>query len=294
MVREVKEISIEKLEIDPMNIRGDISVDEEFVNDIEENGIRTPLTVRSYDGKYGIVAGSRRYTGAINAGLDAIPCVVKEMSDAEARAESIAENKHREDIPAARWNEVINELAEEIDGNLSLTEKYKKISEMTGLGTTSIEDYLKIGELPTDIQARMKKPSERSKSEKKAIKDIPSMEGKEVPKDIMGKMARDENFKEWAKEKPEKAHKVLSFAVDKGRSKVDDVLESVKVEPDLEPEEAYKKTKIEITKPIEIGISVGSKMNKAIEKYVADAGLANREEAIKDIVKDFLRRKGYL
>jgi len=62
----------------------------------------------------------------------------------------------------------------------------------------------------------------------------------------------------------------------------------------LEPEEAYKKTKIEITKPIEIGISVGSKMNKAIEKYVADAGLANREEAIKDIVKDFLRRKGYL
>jgi len=294
LIQEVEKIPIKKLEIDPMNIRGDVSVDEEFVNDIEENGIRTPLTVRSYDGKYGIVAGSRRYTGAINAGLDAIPCVVKEMSDAEARAESIAENKHREDIPAARWNEVINELAEEIDGSLSKTKKVEKISRMTGMSKTSIKDYLSIGELPPDIQARLKKPSERSESETKQIEAMSLVSDEGVPKNVMREIARDEDFKEWTMEEPEKAHKVLSFAAKKGQNRVGDVLESVKVEPNLEPEEAYKKTKVEVSKPIKIEISFGSKMNKAIEQYVADAGLADREEAIKDIVKDFLRRKGYL
>ena len=241
MVQEVEEIPIGKLEIDPMNIRGDISVDEEFVNDIEENGIRTPLTVRSYDGKYGIVAGSRRYTGAINAGLSTVPCVIKDLDDAEARAESIAENKHREDIPAARWNEVINELAEEIDGNLSLTEKYERISEMTGLSGPSIRDYLSIGELPSDIQARLKKPSERSKSEKKQLKTVAAPQKEKVSQRVLAKLSRDEDFREWSTEKPEKAHRILSFATKKGRDKVGDVLESVKVKPNLEPEEAYKK-----------------------------------------------------
>lgn len=294
MTQEVEEIPIKELEIDPMNVRDDISVDEEFIKDIEENGIRQPITVRPREDGYGIVAGSRRYTGAINAGLDTIPCIVKDLNDIEARAESIAENKHRKDISAARWNEVINELAEEVDGNLSTTKKVERISRMTGLNTSSIFEYLNIGELPPDIQARMKKPSERTKAEKKAIETSSLASDSEVPQRVLVKLARDEDFKEWAEEKPEKAHKVLTFAAEKGQNKVDDVLESVKVEPDLEPEKAYKKTKVEVSKPINIEISVGSKMNKAIEQYVADAGLADREEAIKDIVKDFLRRKEYL
>jgi len=293
-LREVKEIPLGKLEIDPMNIRDDISVGEEFINDIRENGIRTPLTVRPYDGNYGIVAGARRYIGALNAGLDTAPCVIKDLTDVEARAESMAENKHRKDIPAARWNEVINELAEDINGDLSITEKYKRISKLTGMSARNIQDYLSIGELPKDIQARMKKPSERSESEKKAIKHIGISQTDNVSMRVLADLARDEDFKEWTEEKPEKAHKVLSFATEKGQNKVKDVLESVKVEPDLEPEEAYKKTKVEVSKPIKIEISVGSKMNKAIEQYVADAGLANREEAVKEIVKTELRRKDLL
>jgi len=293
-LKDVKEIPLGKLKIDSMNIRDDISVDEEFINDIRENGIRIPLTVRPYDGDYGIVAGSRRYTGALNAGLDTVPCVVKDLNDVEARAESMAENKHREDIPSARWNEVINELAKEIDGNLSKVEKYEKISEMTGLSGKSIRDYLNIGELPSDIQARLKKPSERSNSEKKQLETIVPVQDEEVSKSVMRKVAKDEDFKEWAEEKPEKAHKVLSFATKKGENKVEDVLESVKVEPNLEPEDAYKKTKVEVSRPIKIEISVGSKMNKAIEQYVADVGLANREEAVKEIIKTELRRKDLL
>ena len=59
---------------------------------IREHGILHPLLVREKDGVFEIVAGRRRYAAALAAGLTEVPCIVKQVDDAEADALALAEN----------------------------------------------------------------------------------------------------------------------------------------------------------------------------------------------------------
>ena len=59
----------------------------------------TPATVRpEKDGKgYEIIAGHRRHHGGARAGLEEMPCIVREMTDLEAVREMRNSNKQRGD-----------------------------------------------------------------------------------------------------------------------------------------------------------------------------------------------------
>ena len=70
----------------------------ELANSIKEQGIISPLTVRPHPtekGRYEIIAGERRWTAAQKAGLTAVPCVVHDCSEFEARELRIIENLQR-------------------------------------------------------------------------------------------------------------------------------------------------------------------------------------------------------
>ena len=71
---------------------------EDFVSSIKTHGVLQPLLVRPVDDKFEIVAGERRWAGAIAAGAQKVPCVVQKMSDAEALALMMVENLQRDDI----------------------------------------------------------------------------------------------------------------------------------------------------------------------------------------------------
>ena len=66
---------------------------------IKEHGVMTPATVRpEKDGSgYEIVAGHRRHRGSELAGLDELPCIVRDMTDIEAVREMKNSNKQRGD-----------------------------------------------------------------------------------------------------------------------------------------------------------------------------------------------------
>lgn len=71
----------------------------ELQADIAARGILQPLVVRPVAGdRYEVVAGERRYQAARALGLSMVPCIIKAMDDAEARAASIRENVHRDDM----------------------------------------------------------------------------------------------------------------------------------------------------------------------------------------------------
>ena len=72
---------------------------DDLVGTIKEHGIMTPATVRpEKDGNgYEIIAGHRRCHGGERAGLDEIPCIVREMTDLEAVREMKNSNKQRGD-----------------------------------------------------------------------------------------------------------------------------------------------------------------------------------------------------
>lgn len=72
---------------------------KELVGTIQEHGVMTPATVRTEkDGNgYEIIAGHRRQHGSQLAGLEEMPCIVRDMTDLEAVREMKISNKQRGD-----------------------------------------------------------------------------------------------------------------------------------------------------------------------------------------------------
>ena len=82
----------------PYKVQDDKAMDD-LVGTIKEHGIMTPATVRpEKDGKgYEIIAGHRRHHGGGRAGLEEMPCIVRNMTDLEAVREMRNSNKQRGD-----------------------------------------------------------------------------------------------------------------------------------------------------------------------------------------------------
>jgi len=72
---------------------------EELTASIRDSGVIEPLIVRPMpSGDYQVVAGYRRLQAARKAGLEAVPCIVRSMTDEEAWRTYFVENIQREDI----------------------------------------------------------------------------------------------------------------------------------------------------------------------------------------------------
>lgn len=74
----------------------------ELVENVRKVGILTPLLVRPIMGPHAsdafeIIAGERRWRAADEAGLETLPCIVRELTDDEALEILITENLQRED-----------------------------------------------------------------------------------------------------------------------------------------------------------------------------------------------------
>ena len=72
---------------------------EELAASIKAQGIMQPILVRPLGGgDFEIVAGERRWRAAEIAGLDEVPCLVREIPDDAALAMSLIENIQRENL----------------------------------------------------------------------------------------------------------------------------------------------------------------------------------------------------
>lgn len=121
----------------PYKVQDDKAMDD-LVGTIKEHGIMTPATVRpEKDGKgYEIIAGHRRHHGGTRAGLEEMPCIVREMTDLEAVREMRNSNKQRGDpLPS--------ELAKLLDLELEAIKRQgarpKNDKEAEALGKLSVE-----------------------------------------------------------------------------------------------------------------------------------------------------------
>lgn len=86
----------------PFQVKDDDKMTE-LVGTIKEHGVMTPATVRpEKDGSgYEIIAGHRRHRGSELAGLEDMPCIVRNMTDIEAVREMKNSNKQRgEPLPS--------------------------------------------------------------------------------------------------------------------------------------------------------------------------------------------------
>lgn len=89
---------------------------DELAASIRARGIMQPILVRPLGGDdYEIIAGERRWRAARIAGLEAVPCLVREIPDEAALAMSLIENIQREDLnpleEAAGIQRLVDEFA---------------------------------------------------------------------------------------------------------------------------------------------------------------------------------------
>ena len=120
----------------PYKVQDDKAMDD-LVGTIKEHGILTPATVRpEKDGKgYEIIAGHRHH-GGTRAGLEEMPCIVREMTDLEAVREMRNSNKQRGDpLPS----ELAKLLDLEVEAIKRQGARPKNEKEAEALGKLSVE-----------------------------------------------------------------------------------------------------------------------------------------------------------
>lgn len=146
---EMVEVDIDLIE--PNNFQPRTNFDEErleqLAQSIRANGIIQPLLVRRVsNGKYQLVAGERRWRASQRAGLQRVPCVVKEIPEDKMLELALIENIQRQELNAIEEAHAYKRLIE----SLGLTQEM--VAQRVGRDRTFITNYLRLLRLPDDIQ----------------------------------------------------------------------------------------------------------------------------------------------
>ncbi len=119
---------------------------EGLAESIRSQGIIQPLLVRTDDVGYELVAGERRLRAASLAGLNRVPVVVKDISDAKMLEISIVENIQRENLNPMEEAEAYHRLISEFD----LTQD--QAAERVGKSRSAVANFLRLRQLPEPIK----------------------------------------------------------------------------------------------------------------------------------------------
>lgn len=118
----IEYIPIGNLKISKYNVRKETGDITDLVDSVRAVGILQPLLVRRSEGQeYEIIAGSRRFGAAKQAGLESVPVIIREISDEQAIIESLSENLQRGDL-------TLDEIAEAVELAWGLVEPTKFVS----------------------------------------------------------------------------------------------------------------------------------------------------------------------
>ena len=99
--RSVKEIEISKIKPGRFQPRSNFDNEklQELTESIKKQGVLSPILVRELGlNEYEVIAGERRLRASKIAGLDTMPCLVKEVSDQDAAVLGIVENVQRSQL----------------------------------------------------------------------------------------------------------------------------------------------------------------------------------------------------
>ena len=293
MTKEVVWIDVDDLGIDTANIRGgEWDYNEEFVQDIKNNGILSPLTVRPADPstgvKYAIVCGSRRYNAAIEAGLTEVPCLTEEMDDVTAIGRSIAENIYNESAPAWRYAVKIGEMYERLNHRGRKEDIIKIIMGKTGFSRTSVQNYIDIAGLPGEIIELMKEPAKRSELVKELLKGMPvTGTDKPLSLDKAAKIARE--LKDFTLEK---MFEVAAYVIRLTKEVAFDIIEKVVTYPKKTMGEIHRMVKA-IPKGARWMFEFGSHIVMALDEACMRKNI-DRKTLVVHYVEEGLRNDGFL
>jgi ParB family chromosome partitioning protein len=120
---------------------------DELAASIKARGIIQPLVVRRRGERFEIVAGERRWRAAERAGLQKVPCLVKDIPDDSVLEFSLIENIQRQELNAIEEANAYRRLVNE----LGITQE--EVARRVGKDRSSITNSLRLLRLTREVQS---------------------------------------------------------------------------------------------------------------------------------------------
>ena len=124
----------------------------ELADSIRERGVLQPILVRPMPGQekaYQIIAGERRWRAAQQAGLRAIPALVRDLADQEVMEVALIENIQRADLNAL----------EEARGYEAMAQRFQRspesIAKVVGKSRSHVANTLRLMRLPSEVREHL-------------------------------------------------------------------------------------------------------------------------------------------
>ena len=152
-VTSITEIPVGELDPNPDQPRRTFSEESigQLADSIREQGILQPLLVApSGGGRYMIIAGERRFRAGRLAGLETLPCIVKDIDVIRQREIALIENLQREDLNPIEAARGIKALMDQCGYT------QEKIGERLGKSRPAVANMLRLLQLPDEVTEMVK------------------------------------------------------------------------------------------------------------------------------------------
>jgi ParB family transcriptional regulator, chromosome partitioning protein len=153
-------IPVDQIRPDPDQPRKALGDLRELTESVREKGVLEPLLVRMVSGEdfYRIISGERRYHAARAAGLREVPCIEKNVDDAETLEIALIENIQRKDLTPF----------EEADGLYRLSTQFEytheDVARKIGRARSSVSETLSLRNIPESLRKKCIEHNVNSKS----------------------------------------------------------------------------------------------------------------------------------
>ena len=146
---ELRQIAVTALKSGQYQPRRAMAADAltELADSIRAQGVIQPIVVRRIDSQsYEIIAGERRWQAARQAGLQVVPCIIKNVDDRATVAIALIENIQREDLNAIEEARALERLQHEF----SLT--HQQVADAVGKSRAAVSNLLRLNQLPDAVK----------------------------------------------------------------------------------------------------------------------------------------------
>ncbi len=148
----VTELPVDAIVANPQQPRKDFA-DEALVElsrSLRQSGVLQPVIVRRRGQGYELVVGERRWRAARMAGLERIPAIIRDTTDAQSLELALVENLLREDLNPMEEAEAYQRLLTEFGWT------QEELAQRVGKDRSSVANCLRLLRLPEIIQGDLR------------------------------------------------------------------------------------------------------------------------------------------
>lgn len=119
----------------------------QLAQSIRDQGVLQPILVTpTSDGRYRLVAGERRWRAARQAGLDTVPCIVRDLDEVQQMEIALIENLQREDLNPLEVAQGIKALMQQCGYT------QEAVAQRLSKSRPAVTNLLRLLNLPREVQ----------------------------------------------------------------------------------------------------------------------------------------------